>query len=319
MELVIQGLSKTYPNGVRALKNVSLNIPTGIFGLLGPNGAGKTTLMRIVATLQEPDTGQISLGEIDVLRQKQEVKRQLGYLPQEFGFYPKDTAYQLLDHFALLKGIRDRRLRLKRVEELLKTANLWDEQKRKVGTFSGGMKQRLGIAQALLGNPRLIIVDEPTAGLDPAERKRFHNLFSEVGENIIVILSTHIVEDISDLCPRAAIINEGEIVFEESTEKAISALQGRIWEKEVLKSEASVYRERYRLLSTRLLAGKTLIRIFSAQRPDDSFYSVPATMEDVYFYHLPAGGMRNGDGSADAPVTPSDRSLRGPGRDGRHV
>ena len=319
MELVIQGLSKTYSNGVRALKNVSLNIPTGIFGLLGPNGAGKTTLMRIVATLQEPDTGRISLGEIDVLRQKQEVKRQLGYLPQEFGFYPKDTAYQLLDHFALLKGIRDRRLRLKRVEELLKTANLWDERKRKVGTFSGGMKQRLGIAQALLGNPRLIIVDEPTAGLDPAERKRFHNLFSQVGENIIVILSTHIVEDVSDLCPRAAIINEGEIVFEESTEKAISALQGRIWEKEVLKSEASVYRERYRLLSTRLLAGKTLIRIFSAQRPDDSFYSVPATMEDVYFYHLPAGGMRNGDGSAGAPATPSVRSLRGPGKDGRHV
>ena len=306
MELKIENLSKTYSNGVRALKNVSLDISTGIFGLLGPNGAGKTTLMRIVATLQEPDTGRIKLDGIDVLRQKEEVKRRLGYLPQEFGFYPKDSAFQLLDHFALLKGIRDRRLRRKRVEELLRTANLWDERKRRVGTFSGGMKQRLGIAQALLGNPRLIIVDEPTAGLDPAERKRFHNLFSQVGENTIVILSTHIVEDVSDLCPRAAVIHEGEIVFEGSTEKAINALQGRIWEKEIVKSEAPVYREGYRLLSSRLLAGKTLIRVLSATRPEDGFYPVPATMEDVYFSYLPAG---------DVP----GRDLTESGRDERHV
>ena len=288
MKLTIQNLSKSYSNGVHALKNVSLDIPTGIFGLLGPNGAGKSTLMRILATLQEPDTGRINLDEIDVLRQKQEIKRLLGYLPQEFGFYPKDTAYQLLDHFALLKGIRERSARRKRVEELLKTANLWDERKQKLGTFSGGMKQRFGIAQALLGNPRLIIVDEPTAGLDPAERKRFHNLFSEIGENIIVILSTHIVEDVSDLCPRSAIIHEGHIVFEEATEKAINDLQGKIWEKEIFKNEDSHYRDRYSLLSTRLLAGKTLIRIFSTVPPENGFRPVPATMEDVYFFHLPA-------------------------------
>jgi len=309
MRLIIENLSKTYSNGVRALKNVSLGISTGIFGLLGPNGAGKTTLMRIVATLQEPDTGQITLDGIDVLGQKEEVKRRLGYLPQEFGFYPRDSAFQLLDHFALLKGIRDRGLRRRRVEELLRTANLWEERKRRVGTFSGGMKQRLGIAQALLGNPRLIIVDEPTAGLDPAERKRFHNLFSEVGENAIVILSTHIVEDISDLCPRAAVIHEGEIVFEGSTEKAINALQGKIWEKEVVKSEAPVYREGYRLLSTRLLAGKTLIRVLSVARPEGGFYPVPATMEDVYFSYLPAGDVPGGKG----------RDLTESGRDERHV
>jgi ABC-type multidrug transport system ATPase subunit len=290
MELVIKNLSKTYPNKVRALNNVSLDIPTGMFGLLGPNGAGKTTLMRTLATLQEADSGEAHLGNINILEQKNEVKKLLGYLPQEFGFYPKDTAYDILEHFALLKGYRDKKNRKNVVEALLKRVNLWDNRKQKLGTFSGGMKQRFGISQALLGDPKLIIVDEPTAGLDPAERKRFHNLLSEIGENIIVFLSTHIVEDVRDLCPGLAIINKGNIIFRDKTEKALSDLNGKIWEKEILKSEIPGYKEKFHLISTQLLAGKTFVRVFSETNPGSGFYSTQTTMEDVYFFHLLAPG-----------------------------
>jgi len=252
MKLKIDGLSKKYPNGVAALNDVSLEIPTGMFGLLGPNGAGKTTLMRTIATLQEPDSGHIFFGETDVLNEKMEVKKSLGYLPQTFDFYPKETAESMLDHFALLKGIKDKKQRLEKVEELLKRVNLWEQRRQKLGTFSGGMKQRFGIALVLLGSPQLIIVDEPTAGLDPAERVRFHNLLSEIGQDKVVILSTHIVDDVSDLCPNMAIIDQGRIVLQSRTLDAIGALEGKIWEKEILKSEIPQYKEKYRLLSSRL-------------------------------------------------------------------
>jgi ABC-type multidrug transport system ATPase subunit len=286
MELSIKNLSKTYSNGVVALKDVSLDIPTGMFGLLGPNGAGKSTLMRTVATLQEADSGEIQLGDIDVLTQKNEVKQVLGYLPQEFGFYPKDSAYDMLEHFTILKGVANRTERKRTVEQLLKRVNLWDERKQKLGTFSGGMKQRFGIAQALLGDPRLIIVDEPTAGLDPAERNRFHNLLSEIGEDVVVILSTHIVDDVSDLCSNMAIIDRGEIVLKENTLNAIRNLSGRIWEKEILKETLEEYENRYRVISSRLFAGKTFIRVFRETNPDNGFLPVETVLEDVYFYHL---------------------------------
>lgn len=286
MQLSIKNLSKTYATGVRALTNVSLEIPTGLFGLLGPNGAGKSTLMRTIATLQEPDSGEIALDGIDILRQKNEVKKVLGYLPQNFDFYPKDTAFNLFEHFTLLKGIKNRQSRTDKVEELLKRVNLWDNRKQKLGTFSNGMKQRFGIALALLGNPKLIIVDEPTAGLDPAERVRFHNLLSEIGENIVVILSTHIVDDVSDLCPNMAIIHTGKIVTTGKTLAAINQLQGKIWEKEIVKAELPKYEENYNIISTRLFAGKTFIRIHSDTKPGNGFIAVPATVADVYFYHL---------------------------------
>ena len=286
MELSIKNLSKTYANGVIALADVSLEIPTGLFGLLGPNGAGKSTLMRTIATLQEADSGEISLGDIDVLKQKNEVKKMLGYLPQDFGFYPKDNAYDLLEHFTLLKGVRDKKTRKAKVEQLLKRVNLWEERKQKLGTFSNGMRQRFGIAQALLGNPQLIIVDEPTAGLDPGERVRFHNLLSEIGENIVVILSTHIVDDVSDLCTNMAIINKGKIVLTENTLDAISELEGKIWEKEIVKTDLAEYKEKFNIISTRLFAGKTLIRTYSETNPDNGLSPVKASMEDVYFYQL---------------------------------
>ena len=286
MELLIKNLSKTYSNSVVALDDVSLEIPTGLFGLLGPNGAGKSTLMRTIATLQEADSGAINLGDIDVLKEKNEVKKILGYLPQDFGFYPKDNAYNLLEHFTLLKGVRDKKARKVTVEQLLKRVNLWEERKQKLETFSNGMRQRFGIAQALLGNPKLIIVDEPTAGLDPAERVRFHNLLSEIGENIVVILSTHIVDDVSDLCTNMAIINKGKIVLTENTLDAISQLEGKIWEKEILKTDLPEYEEKYHIISTRLFAGKTFIRTYSMTNPGNGFSPVNAIMEDVYFYHL---------------------------------
>src|SRR5687767_10186088 len=229
MPLSIRNISKTYPNGVQALKDVTLTIPEGMYGLLGPNGAGKSTLMRMIATLQEPDSGTIHLGEIDVLRQKDAVRRTLGYLPQEFGVYPKVSAEALLDHFALLKGVADRRERKAVVEALLRQTNLWEVRRQKLGGYSGGMRQRFGVAVALLGNPRLLIVDEPTAGLDPAERVRFLNLLSELGENSAVILSTHIVEDVSELCTRMAIIDRGEILLEAEPLRAVDQLKGRIW------------------------------------------------------------------------------------------
>ncbi|UCE20305.1 MAG: ABC transporter ATP-binding protein [Gemmatimonadota bacterium] len=286
MELTIRNLSKTYANGVVALDDVSLDIPTGLFGLLGPNGAGKTTLMRTIATLQEADSGEIRFGEIDVLRQKNEVKKLLGYLPQEFGFYPKDTAFNILDHFTLLKGVRDRGERKKKVMELLKRVNLWVERNQKLGTFSHGMKQRFGIALTLLGNSKLIIVDEPTSGLDPEERVRFHNLLSEIGENIVVILSTHIVDDVSDLCTNMAIINNGQIILKANTFEAMAHVDGKIWEKEIPKSDLTTYEHKYHLISSRLFAGKTFIHIYSESNPVDGFTSVKPTLEDVYFYHL---------------------------------
>jgi len=286
MELTINSLSKTYSNGVKALDNVSLEIGAGMFGLLGPNGAGKSTLMRTLATLQEADSGTATLGQIDILKQKTEVKKTLGYLPQEFGFYPKDNAFNLLDHFTLLKGIRDKKIRQSRVEELLRQVNLWDDRFKKLGEFSNGMKQRFGIAQALLGNPKLIIVDEPTAGLDPAERNRFHNLLSEIGENVIVLLSTHIVDDVSDLCENLAIINKGKIIVKDNTINALTNLMGKIWEKEIPKTDFHKYEKKYFILSTRLFAGKTYIRIHSEANPGDGFYRGDITLQDVYFYHL---------------------------------
>ncbi|MFC2101822.1 ABC transporter ATP-binding protein [Bacteroidota bacterium] len=286
MELSIRNLSKTYSNGVHALNDVSLDIPAGMFGLLGPNGAGKTTLMRTIATLQEPDSGSLRFGEVDVLSQKLELKRLLGYLPQDFGFYPKESASSMLDQFVLLKGVQDKKERKAKVEELLQRVNLWDARKQKLGTFSGGMKQRFGIAQALIGNPKLIIVDEPTAGLDPAERLRFHNLLSEIGEDIVVILSTHIVDDVSDLCPTMAIINKGKIIHHGNTLEAIRELDGKIWEREIHKADSNLYQERYKVLSSRLFAGHTFIRVLHEVNPEDGFIPVPATLQDVYFLHL---------------------------------
>ncbi|MBI5805118.1 ABC transporter ATP-binding protein [candidate division TA06 bacterium] len=286
MNLIISNLTKKYSNGVTALNNVSVEIPTGMFGLLGPNGAGKTTLMRTIATLQEPDTGQVYFGEIDVLKEKMEVKKTLGYLPQTFDFYPKETAESMLDHFILLKGIKAKKARRGKVDELLKRVNLWEQRKQKLGTFSGGMKQRFGIALVLLGNPQLIIVDEPTAGLDPAERVRFHNLLSEIGQDKVVILSTHIVDDVSDLCPSLAIIDKGRIVLQARTLDAIAALEGKVWEKEIPKSEIPEYQNKYDLLSSRLFAGRTLIRIHNAGDPGDGFIPQPAGLEDVYFHTL---------------------------------
>ena len=286
MELRIENLSKTYANGVVALNDVSLDIPRGMFGLLGPNGAGKSTLMRTLATLQQADHGSASLGDIDLLTEKQRVKQILGYLPQEFGFFPKDRTYDLLNHFALLKGIRNGKQRKQTVEQLLKRVNLWDVRKRRLGSFSGGMKQRFGIALVLLGNPRLIIVDEPTAGLDPAERNRFHDLLSDIGQDIVVILSTHIVEDVSDLCTNMAIIKDGRILLNASPAQAVAQLKGKLWKKEVSKAQVQTYQQQQRVISTRLLAGKTILRICSDTRPDDGFYPVEPSLEDAYFYQL---------------------------------
>ncbi|MGB7061907.1 MAG: ABC transporter ATP-binding protein [Candidatus Zixiibacteriota bacterium] len=286
MELSISNLSKTYANGVVALDDVSLRIPTGLFGLLGPNGAGKSTLMRTIATLQEADSGEITFEGINVLKRKSEVKKVLGYLPQDFGFYPKDTGYNLLDHFTMLKGVKDKKERKLKVEELLKRVNLWNERRQRLGTYSNGMRQRFGIAQALIGNPKLIIVDEPTAGLDPEERVRFHNLLSEIGENVVVILSTHIVDDVSDLCMHMAIIDQGRIILKENTLGAMSRLNGKIWEKEIAKGDLPGYEEKYDVISTRLFGGKTFIRIYSETNPENHFSSIKPSVEDVYFYHL---------------------------------
>ncbi|KAA9356861.1 MULTISPECIES: ABC transporter ATP-binding protein [Larkinella] len=282
MELQISNISKTYPNGVQALKNVTLTIPNGMYGLLGPNGAGKSTLMRILATLQEPDAGRISLGNIDVVNQKDEVRKTLGYLPQEFGVYPKVSAESLLDHFAILKGITTRRSRQEVVEALLRQTNLWEVRKQKLGGYSGGMRQRFGVAVALLGNPKLMIVDEPTAGLDPAERVRFLNLLSELGENSVVLLSTHIVEDVSELCTRMAIINRGEIVHEAEPLKAIEGLKGKIWRKIVEKSLLPQVELEHKIISTKLLGGRTVVHVYSGEELT-GFESVPPDLEDVYF------------------------------------
>ncbi len=289
--LVIQNLTKTYANGVRALDGVSLDIPRGMFGLLGPNGAGKSSLMRTLATLQEADSGTATFddgngGTIDVLRDKDAVRRQLGYLPQDFGVYPKVSALDLLEHFAVLKGLADRKQRRETVDGLLRQVNLWDVRKRKLGGFSGGMRQRFGIAQALLGNPRLVIVDEPTAGLDPEERNRFLNLLAEIGENVAVILSTHIVEDVTDLCPNMAIMNKGKVLLAGRPADAIAELEGKVWRKQVAKDALPEYEKHFRLLSTRLVAGAPVIHVFSADSPEDGFEQVAPDLEDVYFQRL---------------------------------
>ena len=283
LELRIAHLSKTYGNGVRALDDVSLTIPQGMYGLLGPNGAGKSTLMRILATLQQPDTGSIRLGALDVLREPDSLRQSLGYLPQEFGVYPSVTAESLLDHFAFLKGLVNRGERKDVVEALLRRTNLWEARKRKLGGYSGGMRQRFGVAVALLANPKLLIVDEPTAGLDPAERVRFLNLLSELGENSIVILSTHIVEDVSELCTRMAIIDKGRILLEAEPLQAVAALQGRIWRRLVDKQDLPACERDYAIISTRMLAGRTLVHAISDEAPGNGFEPAEPDLEDVYF------------------------------------
>jgi ABC-2 type transport system ATP-binding protein len=283
MELRIRDVSKTYTNGVQALKRVNLTIPRGMYGLLGPNGAGKSTLMRILATLQEPDEGGIRLGETDVLNQKEDVRRMLGYLPQEFGVYPKVSAEDLLDHFAVLKGITGRRARKEVVEALLRQVNLWEVRKQKLGGYSGGMRQRFGVAVALLGNPKLLIVDEPTAGLDPAERVRFLNLLSELGENSVVLLSTHIVEDVSELCTRMAIIDQGAILLEAEPLRAVADLHGRVWRRVISKQELAALEREHAVISTKLLAGRTLVRVFGDGAPGPGFEPAEPDLEDVYF------------------------------------
>jgi ABC-2 type transport system ATP-binding protein len=290
--LIISNLSKTYSNGVRALNNVSLTIPTGMFGLLGPNGAGKSTLMRTLATLQEVDGGTIMLNELNVLTQKDEVRRRLGYLPQEFGVYPKISAEALLDHLAVLKGIVNRKERKEIIHTLLHKTNLYDVRKKNLGGYSGGMKQRFGIAQALLAIPKLVIVDEPTAGLDPAERNRFHNLLCELAENTIVILSTHIVEDVKELCTSMAIINKGEVLLKGNPVKAIEEVKGKIYSKTIPKNELDLYRKEYVVIADRLLQGKPIIHIYSEADPGHGFKPVEADLSDVYFAQIFNGQTR---------------------------
>ncbi len=286
MQLIIQNLNKTYSNGVQALIDVNLTINQGMFGLLGPNGAGKSSLMRTIATLQEADSGSIQMGDINVLTQKEEVRKVLGYLPQEFGVYPKVDAVTLLDHLAVLKGIVDKKERKDVVNALLHKTNLWAAREKNLGGFSGGMKQRFGIAQALLANPKLIIVDEPTAGLDPAERNRFLNLLSEIGENTIVILSTHIVEDVKELCTDMAIINKGQVLYKGGPLDAIAEVEGKVWKKRIAKVELEEYRKNFNIISERLIAGRPEISVLSDTQPDSSFDRAAADLEDVYFTHI---------------------------------
>jgi len=283
MELTIQNISKTYPNGIEALKNVSLKIGNGMFGLLGPNGAGKSTLMRTIAALQDSDEGTITVGDIDVSKDKQSLREILGYLPQEFGVYPKISANDLLDHLAVMKGIIDSKQRKAVVESLLHQTNLWEAKDQKLGTYSGGMKQRFGIAQALIGDPKLIIVDEPTAGLDPMERNRFHNLLSEIGENVIVILSTHIVDDVSDLCNNMAIILNGEVHLVGEPIQLIKKLDQKIWKGLIEKSDLVEIEKENDVISSRLYLGKVQVRIFSESPMQNEFESVNPEIEDLYF------------------------------------
>lgn len=282
-KLSIDNLSKTYPNGTKAMSNVSLTIETGMFGLLGPNGAGKSTLMRTLATLQEPDSGAAFLDEIDIINQPTELRKVLGYLPQEFGIYPRISAEQLLDHLSILKGVNNKKERKELVKYLLNKVNLYDKRKKNVSGFSGGMKQRVGIAQALIGNPKLLIVDEPTAGLDPGERNRFYNLLAEIGQEIIVILSTHIVDDVRELCSNMAIMNEGEIVYNGSPQIAINNLEGRVYEKLIERSELETYQNNYAIISNKMVAGKPMIHILSEANPGNGFEKVKPNLEDVFF------------------------------------
>ena len=284
--LSLQDVSHVYANGTRALDHVTLSIPRGMYGLLGPNGAGKSTLMRTIATLQTPTSGVIRFGDVDVIAEPERVRRTLGYLPQDFGVYPRVSAYDMLDHMAVLKGIPSQADRRTTVETLLQQTNLWSVRKKALAGFSGGMRQRFGIAQALIGNPALIIVDEPTAGLDPEERHRFLNLLAEIGENVVVILSTHIVEDVSDLCPRMAVLVDGRVQLEGAPLELIRATHGRIWTKMIDRSALPRYRERYEILSTRLFAGRTILHVLSDADPGDGFALADAGLEDVYFSTL---------------------------------
>lgn len=287
MALRISALSKTYPNGVKALRDISLTIGKGMFGLLGPNGAGKSTLMRTIATLQDPDSGSVELDGIDVLRQKNDVRKVLGYLPQEFGVYPKMSARDMLEHLAVMKGVISTGERKEMIDALLNQTNLWDVRKKALSTYSGGMKQRFGIAQALLANPQLIIVDEPTAGLDPAERNRFLNLLSSIGREVTVILSTHIVDDVRELCPRMAILANGELLLEGCPADTMAALEGKIWSKVVSSDDdLRTLEAEMHVISTHLVAGQHEVRVYAESSPGDGFYPVPSGLDDVYFLNL---------------------------------
>lgn len=286
--LELKNVSHVYSNGVRALDDVTLSIPKGMFGLLGPNGAGKSTLMRTVATLQTPTSGVIRFDDIDILQDPEALRKRLGYLPQDFGVYPRVSAYDMLDHMAVLKGIGSKGQRKETVETLLNQVNLWDVRKKAIAGFSGGMRQRFGIAQALIGNPDLIIVDEPTAGLDPEERNRFLNLLAEIGENVVVILSTHIVDDVSDLCPRMAVLVSGQIKLEGSPAELIEKARGTIWAKTIERGQLDQYRSQYEVISTRLFAGNTIIHVLSEADPGNGFATVDGGLEDVYFSTLAA-------------------------------
>ena len=294
MALAIERLSKTYPNGVRALHQVSLTIGPGMFGLLGPNGAGKSTLMRTIATLQPSDEGSIRLGDLDVLAQPDEVRKILGYLPQEFGFYPNLSAETTLDHYAALKGVASPGERRELVQALLQQTNLWDARGKAVGGFSGGMKQRLGIAIALAGRPKLLIVDEPTAGLDPVERHRFLNLLAEIGDDVIVILSTHIVEDVRELCRHMAIIDRGEVVLQGDPASVLEEVRGRIWRKRIRKADLAGYEQSLRVISTRLVAGEPIINVYSDASPGEGFTAVEPVLEDVYFHRVGGAALAEG-------------------------
>ena len=286
--LSIDKLTHVYPNGVKALDNVSLTIPRGMYGLLGPNGAGKSTLMRTIATLQAPTSGAITFDGIDVIKDPEALRRTLGYLPQDFGVYPRVSAYDMLDHMAVLKGIANGKARRETVEYLLNQTNLWDVRKKALAGYSGGMRQRFGIAQALIGDPTLIIVDEPTAGLDPEERNRFLNLLAEIGENVVVILSTHIVEDVADLCPVMAIIADGRIVREGGPVALMNELKGRIWTKTIDKADLEAFRKQHQVISTRLFTGRTVVHVLSDTNPGEGFTQVNGGLEDVYFSTLTA-------------------------------
>jgi ABC-2 type transport system ATP-binding protein len=304
MELTLANVSKTYPNGVKALDDVSLTIPHGMFGLLGPNGAGKSTLMRSIATLQKVDQGTIRFGDIDVATAPERLREVLGYLPQDFGVYPKVTAIAMLDHLARLKGLSAAGPRGEVVRALLHKTNLWEHRDRRLGGYSGGMKQRFGIAQALLGNPRLIIVDEPTAGLDPAERVRFHNLLAEISEDVVVVLSTHIVSDVSDLCQNMAIIAQGRVVLGGAPLELMKSLEGRIWKKFVREAELVEAERHLRLIAVRRVAGQRLVHVYSEGRPADGYEIASPDLEDVYFHALPSSGRPPSPASATAAGAP---------------
>ncbi len=301
--LSIKQLNKTYANGVKAINDVSLEIPNGMFGLLGPNGAGKSSLMRTIATLQDPDSGSIHFDGLDVLKDKAGLRRQLGYLPQDFGVYPKVSAETLLNHFAVLKGLTEKGPRKEAVEALLQQTNLWEARKRNLGTYSGGMRQRFGIAQALLGAPRLVIVDEPTAGLDPDERNRFLNLLAKIGEQVVVILSTHIVDDVTDLCPRMAMIVKGQVLVQGEPQAAIDTLHNKVWRRSVTTEELAQYQQTLNVLSTRLVGGKPQINVYADSQPDSGFVQIAADLEDVYFLHVRNAARHGAAAPAAAPAT----------------